>query len=203
MPGVRHRRFRNLAVATIAATLMAVPVKAETPRDIELAEGLVIPTSIEGRSLAAWAAEAMVLTLLQPDAPIACRPDPTGRVVMLVRAGSDCMITDEQMLFVPIVAQACISDDRLSRRAERATGQRQDRLWSRVNAQEAAMFRCLYVDLQALERAFLSVDGREIRVDGTLFSISDAVTIDGRAYRWPGFRTRVPSRHDCGSAPSA
>ncbi len=164
-----------------------------------MAEGLVIPTSIGGLSLAAWAAEAMALTLQQPDEPTACLTDATGRVVMLARAGSDCMVTDEQMIFVPIVAQACISDDRLLRRAERATGQRQDRLWSRVNAQEAAMFRCLYVDLQALERAFLTVDGRESRVDETLFNISDSVSIDGRAYRWPGYYAMVeplpPGQH--------
>lgn len=191
MPEVRHRSVRILAVATIAVTLMAAPSKAEPPRDLDIADGHVIPTSIDGRSLAAWAADAMTLTLQQPDEPIACLPDPTGRVVMLVRAGSDCIVTDEQMIFVPIVAQACSTDDRLPRRAEIATGQRQDRLWARVNAQEAAMFRCLHVDLQALEHAFLAVDGREIRVDASRFNISDPVSIDGAAYRWPGYYAMV------------
>jgi hypothetical protein len=199
MPKARPTRWQTVLVVAFVTSLMAAPVKSATPRDVDVAEGPIIPTSIEGRSMAAWAADAMAIALQQQDQVNACQQDATGRVVLLVRAGSDCIVTDGQMIFVPIVAQACSFDDRLRQRAERIAGERQDRLWSRINAQEAAMFRCLFVDHDALGRAFLSVDGSEAAVDGSLFSVSDPVSVDGVTYRWPGYYAMVeplpPGQH--------
>jgi len=196
---MRLRRSHILMVIAIVASLAPSPVTAVEAIDAEPTEATVVPMTIEGRSLAAWAAEVMSIALTQPDEVDACQPDSSGRVMLLARAGSTCIVRQGQPIFVPIVARSCRFDDRLLRRAERAVGKRQDDLWSRVNAEEAAMFRCLHVDLQVLDGPYLAVDGDDVEVDESFFAISEPVTTDDGTYRWPGYYAMVeplpPGQH--------
>ena len=191
MGRLRARRFHIPVTAAIAvaiiATLATSPMTAQEPTDVEAGTSPVIAMSVEGRSLAAWAAETMALTLLEPDEVTTCQSDASGRVILLALIGSECVVADGQPIFVPIVARACPFDDRLVRRAQRATGKRKDRLEFRVNALEAYMFRCLHVDLRVLDRPYFSIDGVEVDVDASFFTISEPVTVDGMTHRWPGY----------------